>query len=127
MTLVLALPVAETGRLDGGVIARLRAGVGAERCRQVVADATFEIADRLVRFDRVVAEGDVRRAARLARGIAALSDGIGALELSAAARAAADCHAGGDRVAQAATAQRLSRCGDAVMDALLGAALAADP
>ncbi|MSU89478.1 hypothetical protein GE300_07600 [Rhodobacteraceae bacterium 2CG4] len=127
MAQVLALPTAETGRLDPRVLNRLRASMGADRCRQVLADAAFEITDRLIRFDRAAATGDATAAARLARGVAAMADGIGAVELAAAARAAADSHRRGCAVARAATAQRLSRCGDAMMDDLLGAALAADP
>ncbi len=127
MAQVLALPSAESGRLDPCVLQRLRAGIGAERCRQMLADATFEITDRLTRFEQAVARADAPGAARLARSIAALGDGIGAVELSAAARAASDCYRQDCAVARAATAQRLARCGDAVMDDLLGAALAADP
>gem|GEM_PF-313762 len=119
MAQVLQMRQELTGSIDQSVIGRLEHMLGAQRSREVIEDACFEIVERLTRFEVSIASLTLLEARRLARSVAAISSEIGMADLGAAARAAAACLDGDDTVARMATAQRLLRVGEASLDALM--------
>ena len=116
MSEVVSLHRTEPAMLDLAVLARLEESLGAERSREVLADACCAIIEKLAHFETAADAGEAHR---LARSIAALGDELGMTALGLSARAAAVCVLGSDRAASHATSARMLRVGEASLDVLL--------
>ncbi|MEM8787122.1 MAG: hypothetical protein AAGE76_02570 [Pseudomonadota bacterium] len=118
MAQILPIPQKSNVGMDPGKVQDLEASLGADRCREVIADACFQIVEKLTVFELAMAAGSAEQAATLARRIAAVAEEVGMLELGHAARAAAECQRGADPVARMATGQRLLRVGTVSLERL---------
>jgi hypothetical protein len=109
---VIRLAAREDAVLDKRRIAVLRQSLGPRRCREVVEEVVFHLADRLTRLETAMKEGDAAEAARLTGRLASLSEQVGLADFARVARDLGRCLAHEDETATAAVAARLIRLGE---------------
>ncbi len=105
----------EEVRLDRRRLAILCCGLTAQEARHAVFRAMDEIESRMNVTREILARDEFGAAAKVARGMVAISDELGLASFSRVAADVARCAARGDRIAAAATMERLIRIGDISM------------
>ncbi len=110
----------ENTKLDTTRIMVLRQSLGDQRCREVVEEVVFHLADRLGLLEAALHKGDVAGAATLASRLAGLSEQVGLADFTRVSRDLCQCLRDEDMVATAAVAARLSRLGeDSLFDVIM--------
>lgn len=113
----------EDAVVDTSRIMVLRQSLGDQRCREVVEEVVYHLADRLSRLQKALVEGDAAEIDRLAARLASLSEQVGLTDFARVARDLTDCLQADDATAIAAVAARLIRLGE---DSLFSVMLYAD-
>lgn len=109
---ILPLPsAADDALIDSRMIAELRDCVGPRICREILADAVLETAERLARLETALEARDMATIASLAHDLVSMPGQIGMTRLSAVSQNLADCLGEAEWPTIRAVAGRLLRVG----------------
>jgi hypothetical protein len=109
---IIRLAAHEDAVLDTRRIAVLRQSLGPQRCREIVEEVVYHLAERLSRLEKAIARADRAEAMRLAARCASLSEQVGLADFARVARDLCLCLEAADTTATAAVAARLIRLGE---------------
>lgn len=109
---LLVLPSHEDAALDTTRISLLRQSLGDQRCREVVEEVVFHLADRLGLLQAALDEGDAAESMALVCRLASLSEQVGLSDFARVSRDLSRCIENRDEVATAAVGARLIRLGE---------------
>jgi hypothetical protein len=102
----------EPAALDTARLNVLRQSLGDQRCREVIEEVVFHVADRLALLSQAIEADDWMEIERLATRMASLSEQVGLADFARVSRDLCAVISAMDPVAMAAVSARLIRLGE---------------